>query len=129
MLSIGFFSVFVNSIKHVFVLKRLYSKESDSYSIEIQCLQNNFSEKKTSYFWRLYHKKTYDIESERRPFKIFLPAWLKAGFVRSLKIKCVGGLMFCCHLIIGIFCELALACRSLADFEEYLVNLRRYVPI
>ena len=37
--------------------------------------------------------------------------------------------MFRSHLVIGIFCELALACRSLADFEEYLVNLRRYVPI
>lgn len=82
---------FVNSIKYVFV-----PKESDSYSIEIQCLsRRQFLRKKTSYFWRLYHKKTYDIESECRSFKMFLPAsfWMKKleSFVKSLKIKCVGG--------------------------------------
>ena len=45
-------------------------------------------------------------------------------FVISLKVKCPGGLMFCSNLVIGVFFELALACRSLADFEEHFTNER-----
>ena len=107
----------------------------DSYSIEIQSLEGNFSEIKRATFTDYIIKKTYDLEPERRSFKIFLPSsfWMFDSFVKSLKIKCVGGLMFCSHLIIGILCELPLACRSLADLAEYIINVRpfrvRYVPI
>ena len=110
-------------------------QKGDCYSIEIQCLEGNFSEIKRATFRDYIIKKTYDLQPERRSFKIFLPAsfWMFDSFVKSLKIKCVGGLMFCSKLIIGIFCELALACRNLADFEEYIINVRpfrvRYVPI
>ena len=45
MLSKGLFSVFVNSIKR-FRSQAIVLQKGDSYSIEIQCLEDNFSELK-----------------------------------------------------------------------------------
>ena len=94
--------------------------------------RKQFSPRNTSQKWNDLRLKLISSKKGQETFirelecgfvKIFLPALLWRSrfgllFWHIIKFKCVVGLMFRSYHIIGIFCELALACRSWGTLHQ-----------